>query len=67
MLSVTTASGKKLTIQQLSRAEECIRKIAANNKLLLAHHYGTSAEEVEALVELAHECWFNKSKQKGRK
>lgn len=67
MLSVTTASGKKITIQQLSRAEECMRKIAANNKLLLAHHYGTSAEEVEALVELAHEAWFQKSKQKGRK
>lgn len=67
MLSVTTASGKKLTIQQLGHAEECIRKIAANNKMLLTHHYGTSAEEVEALVELAHEAWFQKSKRDKRK
>lgn len=66
MLSVKTASGKKLTIQQLSRAEECIRKIAANNRQMLAHHYGTSAEDVEALVELAHECWFNKSRERGK-
>lgn len=64
MSSVTTASGKKVTIDGLSRAEEAIRKIASNNQQLLAHHYGTSAEDVEALCDLAHECWFQKSKRK---
>ena len=63
MSSVTTASGKKVTIDGLSRAEETMRKIASNNKQMLAHHYGTSAEDVEALCELAHEAWFQKSKR----
>ena len=63
MLSVKTASGRKVTIEGLSRAEEALRKIASNNKQLLAHHYGTSAEDVEALCELAHEAWFQKSKR----
>ena len=63
MLSVKTASGKKLTIQQLSRAEEAIRKIAANNRQMLEHHYETSPEDLDALCELAHELWFQKSKR----
>lgn len=63
MLSVKTASGKKLTIQQLSRAEEAIRKIAANNRQMLEHHYETSPEDLDALCELAHEAWFQKSKR----
>ena len=63
MLSVKTAGGKKLTIQQLSRAEEAIRKIAANNRQMLEHHYETSPEDLDALCELAHEAWFQKSKR----
>lgn len=63
MLSVKTASGRKVTIEGLSRAEEALRKIASNNKQLLVHHYGTSAEDVEALCELAHEAWFQRSKR----
>ena len=65
MLSVKTACGKKLTVQQLSHAEEAIRKIAANNRQMLEHHYETSPEDLDALCELAHELWFQKSK-KGR-
>ena len=63
MLSVKTAGGKKLTVQQLSRAEEAIRKIAANNRQMLEHHYETSPEDLDALCELAHELWFQKSKR----
>lgn len=66
MLSVKTASGKKLTIQQLSRAEEAIRKIAANNRQMLEHHYETSQEDLDALCELAHELWFQRSKRNNR-
>jgi len=66
MLSVKTAGGKKLTIQQLSRAEEAIRKIAANNRQMLEHHYETSPEDLDALCELAHELWFQKSKRNNR-
>lgn len=63
MLSVKTAGGKKLTVQQFSRAEEAIRKIAANNRQMLEHHYETSPEDLDALCELAHEAWFQKSKR----
>ena len=63
MLSVKTASGKKLTIQQLSHAEEAIKKIAANNRQMLEHHYETSPEDLDALCELAHEAWFQRSKR----
>ena len=62
MSSATTASGRKLTLQQLSDAEAAVRRIASNNQQLLAHHYGTSAEDVEALCELAHECWYQRSR-----
>ncbi len=67
MSDVKTPSGKTLTLDQLSNAEAAIRFIAENNRAWLEHYYHTSAEEVEALVELAHEAWFQKSKQKGRK
>ena len=63
MLSVTTASGRKVTIEGLSHAEEAIRKIASNNRQMLEHHFGTSADDVEALCELAHEAWFQRSKR----
>lgn len=63
MLSVKTAGGKKLTIDQLTNAESAVRTIAANNRQMLEHHYKTSAEDVEALCELAHEAWFQKSKR----
>ena len=65
-LSARTASGHKVTIEQLSRAEGAMREIAENNGQLLVHHYGTSAEDVRALCELAHECWFQKSKRGGK-
>lgn len=58
MLSIKTPGGRKLTVEQLSKAESAIRVIAANNKQLLAHHYDTSSEDVEAIVELAHQKWF---------
>lgn len=67
MSKATTSSGKTLTLDQLSNAEAAIRFIAENNRAWLEHYYHTSAEEVEALVELAHEAWFNKNKQSNRK
>lgn len=66
MLSVKTASGRKVTIEGLSHAEEAIKSIASNNKQLLQHHFSASAEDVEALCELAHEAWFQRSKRGGR-
>ena len=58
MLNVKTPSGKKLSIERLTKAESAIRTIAANNKQLLEHYYETSSDDVEALVELAHQKWF---------
>lgn len=66
MPSVKTTGGRKLTIEQLSSAEQAVRTIAANNGQMLKHHYKTSAEDVEALCELAHEMWFQRSKRGGR-
>jgi len=63
MPSVKTTDGKKLTIDQLTNAESAVRTIAANNRQMLKHHYKTSAEDVEALCELAHELWFQRSKR----
>ena len=63
MPSAKTASGRTLTIERLSSAEAAIRMIAANNSMLLSHEYGTSREDVEALVDLAHERWFELSKR----
>ena len=66
MPSVRTASGRTLTIDQLSNAEAAIRTIASNNSLLLSHSYDTSRDDVEALVDLAHERWFELSKRGDR-
>lgn len=63
MSSVKTATGKTLTLDQLSNAEAAIRRIAENNRAWLEHYYGTSAEDVEALCELAHQKWFESSKK----
>ena len=63
MPSARTSGGRKLTIDQLTNAESAVRTIAANNCQMLKHHYKTSAEDVEALCDLAHEAWFQKSKR----
>ena len=63
MSSVKTASGATLTIDRLSNAEAAVRTIALNNSQMLTHHYGTSREDVEALCDLAHEMWLQKSKK----
>lgn len=64
LLRVRTASGKTMTIEQLSGAEGAVRTIALNNAKRLRDAYGTTREDVEALVELAHEMWFKKSKER---
>ena len=66
MSDVKTPSGKTLTLDQLSNAEAAVLKIATNNSLMLEHSYGTTAQDVAALVELAHERWYESSKR-GRK
>ena len=48
MSRATTATGKTLTLDQLSNAEAAIRRIAENNRAWLEHYYGTSADDVEA-------------------
>ena len=67
MSDVKTPSGKTLTLDQLSNAEAAIRFIAEKNRAWLEHYYHTSAEEVEALVELAHERWYEGNKGSNRK
>jgi len=67
MSKATTATGKTLDLDQFTNAEAAVLKIATNNSLMLEHSYGTTAQDVAALVELAHDAWFQKSKQKGRK
>ena len=63
MLSVKTAEGKKVSIEQLTAAEAAIRSIALNNSMLLEHSYGTTREDVESVCELAHERWFELSRK----
>lgn len=67
MSKATTSSGKTLDLDQFTNAEAAILRIATNNSLMLEHDYGTTAQDVAALVELAHEAWFQKSKQSKRK
>ena len=67
MSKATTSSGKTLDLDQFANAEAAILRIATNNSLMLEHSYGTTTQDVAALVELAHDAWFQKSKQKGRK
>lgn len=64
LLRIRTASGKSMSIEQLSSAEAAVRTIALNNDKKLREAYGTSREDVEALVELAHEMWFRRSKER---
>jgi hypothetical protein len=66
MSDVKTPSGKTLTLEQFTNAEAAILKLATNNSLMLEHSYGTTAQDVAALVELAHERWYESSKR-GRK
>jgi hypothetical protein len=63
MLSARTASGKVITIERLAKAESAVSSIALNNKALLEQRYGTTREDVQMLVELAHEVWFLKSRK----
>jgi hypothetical protein len=53
-----------MSIEQLSSAEAAVRTIALINDKKLREAYGTSREDVEALVELAHEMWFRRSKER---
>ena len=66
MSKATTNTGKTLTLDQFTNAEAAILRIATNNSLMLEHDYGTTAQDVAALVELAHERWYESSKR-GRK
>ena len=63
MLSAKTASGKVITIERLAKAEAAVSSIALNNKALLEQRYGTTREDVQMLVELAHEVWFAKKRE----
>jgi len=56
--SVRTASGKTLTLKQMANAADAVSTIALNNSLLLEYRYDTSREDVEALVELAQQKWY---------
>ena len=64
--NVKTASGRSVSIEQLSNAEAAIRTIALNNGSNLCQFYGTSRDDLDAVCELAHEMWFRKSKEGGK-
>ena len=67
MSKATTSSGKTLDLDQFTNAEAAILRIATNNSLMLEHDYGTTAQDVAALVELAHERWYESNKRSNRK
>ena len=62
--SVKTASGRELTLGRMTKAADAISTIALNNSLLLQHSYDTSREDVEALVELAQQKWYELSRKR---
>lgn len=61
--SVRAASGHELDAGRFAAAASAVETIATNNSQLLVHNYGTSREDVMAVVQLAKECWFKKSKK----
>ena len=63
MCEVRTASGRTVNIDSLANAEAAVRGLALNHDREFAL-YGATREDVEALCELAHEAWFQKSRGK---
>lgn len=64
MPSVTTPSGRKLDIEQLSAAAKAVEQVATNNSLMFKHSLGTCEEDVLALVELARMKWFEMERKR---
>lgn len=62
---VLTASGRELTLERMVAAADAVSTIALNNSLLLQHSYQTSREDVEALVELAQQKFYELSRKGG--